>query len=381
MTSYRNITASGLEATGTAGFEQGQGQAFAAWKGKTLGFFGADLGSAAPSDGRVPAFLGLAERTGGVYVENPPSVADALKQTGLDFEVKHEPITAGRSEDVLADDASGLVSRPTGEQLPMTEWVATVAYPRDGGQPFAIAPTSKLYTIVQNEEALAVGDQISDGRLVALGAYGKPAGSKVYAAYELGEGINIGGGDPYRTFVTITTSHDRSGGLVALLAPIRLGCTNQTYATFHGRAVPRFTIRHTGLAKYKVSEARRVLGLAESYMEAFATEAETLLAEKQTKDQFIVYARHVFGVKDEDKMTERSKTIARLRDEQLLEILASQTNEFGRGTAYAGYQAVVEHMDHFGTVRGTDPVQARQERILSGQLDTLKERAWNLATV
>src|SRR6185312_12854866 len=124
----------------------------------TLGFFGADLGSDRPTEGRVPAFLGLAERTGGVYLENTEhglTVGDALRQTGLDFEVRKELITATRTEEVLEVTPAGepqMVSRPTGEALRMPDWMATVAYPRDGGQPFAIAPTSPTYTIFQNEQ-------------------------------------------------------------------------------------------------------------------------------------------------------------------------------------------------------------------------------------
>jgi hypothetical protein len=162
----------------------------------TLGFFGRDLGSSAPTMGRVPAFLGLAERTGGVYVENPPDVRTALQETGLDFEVRHDPITAARSQDVLEigdDGEPTMVRRPTGEALAMPDWVATVAYPKDGGQPFAIAPTSPRYAIVQTDDIVDVGDEISEGRLRALGAFGKPRGSRVYAAWELGEGMEISG--------------------------------------------------------------------------------------------------------------------------------------------------------------------------------------------
>jgi hypothetical protein len=91
-----------------------------------------------------------------------------------------------------------------------------------------------------------VGDALSEGRLVALGTW--DGGAKTYGAWELGEGMSIGGGDPYRNFVTIVNTHD-GNGTYGLLAPIRLGCTNQTNATFGRKATPRFTIRHVGEAR------------------------------------------------------------------------------------------------------------------------------------
>lgn len=351
----------------------------------TLGFFGNDLGSDRPTEGRVPAFLGLAERTGGVYVEdttNGLTVGEALRKAGLDFEVRKELITASRSEEVLEVTDSGeprMVSRPTGEQLRMPSWMATVAYPNDGGQPFAIAPCSPTYALFQNEQALEVGEGVSGGRLVAVGKYGQPAGARVYAAWELGDGFEVAG-DPYRSFVTVVTTHDRNG-TYALLAPIRLGCTNQTNATFGKKATPRFSIRHVGEMAYKAEEARRILGLSHQYLDTFKESMEGLLTVKMTKDDFVAYGRKLWGVStDDEDLSKRSLALAKTRDEELLAILAGQTCQFGEGTAYAGYQAVTEYMDWHGVVRGGDSKEARrQERIMMGELDGAKTKAYDLA--
>jgi hypothetical protein len=351
----------------------------------TLGFFGNDLGSDRPTEGRVPAFLGLAERTGGVYVEDSDRglhVGDALRKTGLDFEVRKELITAARTESVLEVTPEGepqMVQQPTGEQLAMPNWMATVAYPNNGGQPFAIAPCGPNYSVFQNEQALDVGDGISGGRLVALGAYGNPVGARVYAAWELGEGMEVAG-DPYRNFVTVVTTHDRNG-TYALLAPIRLGCTNQTNATFGRKATPRFSIRHVGDMAYKAEEARRILGLSHQYLDAFKESMELLLTIKMTKDDFVAYERKLWGVSDDDEdLSKRSLSLAKTRDEELLTILAGPTVGFGEGTAYAAFQAVTEYMDWHGTVRGGDSKEARrQERIMMGELDNAKTKAYDLA--
>jgi Domain of unknown function (DUF932) len=352
----------------------------------TLGFFGRDLGSSAPTQGRVPAFLGLAERTGGVYLErtgeNPPSVAEALKRTGLDFEVRLEPLSFQPTAEapVVGDDGELSTERvPSGDRVTMPpRWVGAVAYPKDGGTPWGIAAHSPKYTCIQNDDALAMGDALSGGRLVALGAWADRA--RVYAAWELGEGVTIGGGDPYRNFVTIVTTHD-GNGTYGLLAPIRLGCTNQTGATFGRKATPRFSIRHVGEARFKLEEASRILGLSRTYIAALQEESETLLAKPMSKDQFVAYTKIVWGVKAEEDLTKQSAKLVEARTEDLLAILAGDSCAFGEGTAYAGYNAVTEYLDFYGKVRGGDDAAAirRQERIMNGELDAAKTKAFAIA--
>lgn len=379
MAGYRSIDETPLEATGQAGFEHGEAVEFAGSSMKTLGFFGRDLGSHAPTAGRVPAFLGLAERTGGRYVENPKSMHDALVQTGLDFEVrKEEGIRVHIAQPQV--DGDNLVMQDVA--LDMPKWFGTVAYPNDGKPPFAIAPVGRYFKVVQNTEALGFGENIIDegGQLVALGAYGDPMGSKTYAAFRLPNGMTVGGHDPYDIYLTITNAHDRTGGLTALTAPIRLGCTNQTYATFGRRnGKPKHVIRHTTRAALRVAEARKQLQLAFAYRDIFAEEAEKLLAMKMPKDQFVVYARMVFKTKDEADLSKMGATMLAKREDQLMAILASDTNEFGRGTAYAGYQALVEYADFFQPARGNAEA-SRQLRIMEGQTERFKNRAWEMAT-
>lgn len=334
--------------------------------------------------GRVTAFEGLARRTGGTYVEGAQSIDEALAQTGLDFEVRLEAVQATYTDTDIRIIDGEPVEVPIQRIVEAPHKRMTVAHFKDGRPPLAFETVSPSYTPVQPPEALAFGQHIIDGGegdLVALGAHGKPIGSRLYAAFKLTEGLTVGGQDPYDLFLTIIDSYDKSSGLTALVAPIRIKCTNQTFATFHGRAVPKFSIRHTSGAKDRVAVAREALQLAWTYKDALVEEAEQLLATPMSKDRFLVYAKEVFGDKPVEKQSDRTKTIVRLRDEQLLQLLASETNEFGRGTAYAGYQAIVERVDHFSTVRGRDPEAARQERIVNGQLEALKERAWNLATV
>ena len=64
--------------------------------------------------GRVPAFMGLAQATGGVYLEEadkPLNVEQAMRDTGLDFDVKLEKIQAVVEEPVVTDEGPTTVTR------------------------------------------------------------------------------------------------------------------------------------------------------------------------------------------------------------------------------------------------------------------------------
>jgi phage/plasmid-like protein (TIGR03299 family) len=361
-------------------YQNGVAETIPAHRGKTVGDnFASIVGGIRTGQDRVPAFMGLAEATGGVYVENPTGgITSALQQVGLDFEVRKEPgLNVPIQLPTVVDGEPTIETRT----LTMPRWYATVAYPHDGGDPFPIAPVGEIYKPVQNTEALAFGDNIVDqgGSLVALGAYGAPIGAKTYAAFQLAEGMTVGGEDVHDLYLTVTNAHDRTGGLTCLVAPIRLDCTNQTYAVFGKRGGnPRFTIRHTTNARGRVIEARTALSLAFAYTDIYTAEAEKLLAVPMPKDQFLIYSREVFRTKAEEDQTKMAQTLLARRDEQLLAILAAETCEFGRGTAYAGYQALIEYSDFYGPARG-NATFSRMVRIMEGQTERFKTRAWDVA--
>src|SRR3954454_8587102 len=130
-----------MEATGDAAFERGEATSFTAQPRNAgfTGFYGRDLGSSAPTMGRVPSFYYLAKNTGGVYLEDNTgslSVGEAIRRVGLDVTVRHNKIKVVETEFVLAVNGAGepeMVEQETGRLLDMPAWRATVGYPHDGG--------------------------------------------------------------------------------------------------------------------------------------------------------------------------------------------------------------------------------------------------------
>lgn len=367
MASYRKST---LAATAP-----GIAETITRWSGQTMG-------------GRVPAFMALAQRTGGTYLQREGmTIEEGLRETGLDFEVRLERTFAHVNQDGI-DEAGQPVTITTPIEVP--DYRTTTMHFNNGKAPQPITPwVSPKYQAVQNTEAAAVGQAIISegfGSLVALGAWGRPVGAKTYMAFAL-DGMVVGGEDPVGLFLTVTNAHDGMGGLSFRLAPIVFGCTNESPLYFGSKAQrvgPVFTRRHTtNVLREANIYAAQALDLAATYRETFVEETEKALAVKVSENQAITYWRQVFGVPAEaSDWKPRVAKAAQDREDVLTGLLAGPTCQAGRGTAWAAFNAVTEYMDHFSPARGADDaaqLAARQRRIVEGATDEAKQRAWNLA--
>lgn len=357
---YRTSTEAGLPQTNT-----GTVETITQWDGHTMG-------------GRVPAFVGLAQRTGGVYLEEadkPLSVPDAMRQVGLDFDVKLEGIQAVVDEPVVTADGPTTVRRT----IDMPRYRASTGHFRDGAiRPFG--PVSPRYQPIQPVEIAALGDDVvseAGGKLQALGMFGDPVGSRLYMAFGLGE-FQVGGKDRHDLSLTIVADQAGRGGVVAQLAPIRVQCTNQTSGIFGRRHASRYVLRHTQGAKARIADIRAALSLTWNYVEHYQAEAERLLAQPMGTDDFLTWERELFAAPAEDSGASKNRlTMAANRDEALVGIFQGPTNEGVAGTRYAAAQSVIEYLDFEAIVRGADPEAKRWERLMAGQTENAKGRAWN----
>jgi hypothetical protein len=358
--SYRTSSEAGLaqQATGTV-------ETITQWDGHTMG-------------GRVPAFMGLAQRTGGVYLEEadtPLSVPDAMRQVGLDFEVKLEKLQAVVTEPVVTADGPTTQDRA----IDMPRYRASTGHFRDG-RVVPFGPVSPRYQPIQPVEIAELGDSVvreAGGRLQALGLFGDPVGSRLYMAFHLGQ-FQVAGKDAHDLSLTIIADQAGRGGVVAQLAPIRLQCTNQTSGIFGRRHASRYVLRHTAGAKGRAAEIQAKLQLTWDYVGHYQTEAEELLAQPMGTDDFVAWEHELFGVPQvTEGLTSNKQTMIANRDEALVRIFTGPTNEGTERTRYAAAQTVIEYLDHESIVRGRDPEASRWERLMAGQTEAAKARAWN----
>jgi phage/plasmid-like protein (TIGR03299 family) len=304
-------------------------------------------------DGRFPAFVGLAKATGGYYAENQQGmpIDQALLASGLDFTVSFA--------ELRSDLGNG------GEPVTYRQRGTVAQWPGGRRQAVGLGTVGPDYTLVQNEAVASLGEVIIDeggASLVAAGAYGDPIGSRTYMAFKLPEGMTVAGADRHDLYLTLLNSHDGGGSLTGLLAPIRFFCTNQTEATF-GKLANRIRLRHTGEMKVKIEEARRALRLAADWPSRYQREAERLLCTPlagRDLDEFLEHVLPIPAGAGMQAIQNRERTRADVREL----ITVSDTNEFGRGTALAALNGVIEWADWGRRTQSTDPQQALQRRFV-----------------
>lgn len=204
----------------------------------------------------------------GKQFEENVDVHNAFVEAGLDFHVKSQPILRAPQElitpilngtfDGLYDGSirdADLIQNKTDE---LVDWALQfkrsmdvvsgykATYRDDNGRTFA--PVGDGYEIVQNEEALAFIDYLSEvsgenAKIVSAGALGY--GERIFITVQLGDDVFIDPKDALKTYIVFTTSHDGSGGVSALITHIRVVCQNTLNAALRDSATNKLTFKHT----------------------------------------------------------------------------------------------------------------------------------------
>ena len=135
----------------------------------------------------------------------------------------------------------------------------------------------------------------------------------------------------------------------ALVSPVRVVCAN-TQATALQSAVSSVSVRHTSGAGAAVQQARETLGLTFAYVDAF--EAERLIQTEMSSGQFDQLITSTFGPAPAADATSRTGEAYRRRTDRLRWLFDdADTQQSTRGTAWAGYQAVAEYVDHYAPTK------------------------------
>lgn len=209
------------------------------------------------------------------------------------------------------------------------------------------------YQIVQNEEAFAILDAIVD----ESGAHFETAGSldggrRVFMSMKMPQGIQVGGEDAHDVYLIATDSKDGSSAFTLAVTPVRVVCKN-TLTMGLARAKQTWTLRHTSNIQGRIQEARESLKLTVGYMDAFQAELTEMLDREVSNATFDSIVKELLPVNEDSAEGWRERTQAQHAVLNTLYRDAS-TNEFGRGTAYAAYNALTEYADWYMPIRGAD---------------------------
>jgi phage/plasmid-like protein (TIGR03299 family) len=248
--------------------------------------------------------------------------------------------------------------------------------PFNAGRIDVLGTAGDAYQAIQNEEHAALLNALVE----ESGAHFELAGSvdggrKVFISMKLPGHINIGGVDPINNSILAINSHDGSMAFTLMATPVRYACGNVLSIPYKGMS-NMIRIRHTsGAQKHLLTQAREALDITFNYLDGFQEQAEQLINTTMTQARFEELITREFGA--EEGAAAATVTRSERKIEQMQELFAEANTQEGiRNTAWAGFNALTEWVDHYAPTRGDDRENARAEKAIL--YPSLKARALDL---
>jgi len=274
----------------------------------------------------------------GTIVNDYPTSGEAIIYAGLDYEVTKKPIQTTEGEDI-------------------TTHFATVR--TDTAQILGVVGSK--YEVVQNKTAFSFFDTLVDNNGIqyeTAGALGD--GEKIFITAKMPEVIKVGRNDLIEQYIFLTTSHDGSGSIMAAFTPIRIVCNNTLNMALknHSNAV---YIKHTANAEQKLTEAARIIKIADSTSEMLKTVfnkwSKTRITDPELK-KLIALAmspnKEVFeAVATEKKAFEFSRQFQEVCGQVFEYAMTSETQqmETTAGTLFGAYNSITGYYQNVNTYK------------------------------
>lgn len=271
---------------------------------------------------RVAPWHGL-----GVCVENAVSSEEALRVSGLDWNVVQHSIMTEKCAQVSGYKAN---VRDTDNKI--------------------LGVVSDRYKVVQNAEAFAFTDALLGEGVTYETAGSLQEGKKIWLLAKLPEKYTIGG-EQIEPYLVFSNSHDGSGAIKVAMTPVRVVCQN-TLNLALSSAKRVWSAAHVGKISEKMYEARNTLLLAEKYMGELEDEFARLSKVKLTDQKVMEYIEMLLPM-DEHSSTARRKNIDRIREDLKIRYFEAPDLEQVGNNAYRFMCAVSDFATHAKPPRET----------------------------
>ncbi len=263
----------------------------------------------------------------GVRVEEAPSSQDALRLSGLDWQVVQQAIT-------------------TTEGVPLPGYKANL---RDTDHQVLGVVTDR-YRVVQNAEAFAFTDGLLGEGVRYETAGSLQNGRKIWLLAKLPDKYIIEGDqiDPYLVF---SNSHDGSGSIKVAMTPIRVVCQNTLNLALSSAKRVWSTI-HVGDLAGKMTEAHNTLLLAEKYMGQLGLEFSRLSQVKLSDQKVLDFIDQLLPMDDQPTEIHR-KNVIRIREDMKQWYFDAPDLQHVGKNAYRFLNAVSDFATHAKPLRET----------------------------
>lgn len=263
----------------------------------------------------------------GTRVEEASDSADALRLSGLDWQVIQKPIYTDAKEKVEGYKAN---IRNTDRQV--------------------LGVVTDRYKVIQNKEAFAFTDE-----LIGAGVRYETAGSllggrKVWLLARLPREFIISG-ERISPFLIFSNTHDGSGAVRVAITPIRVVCNNTLNLALN-TAKRSWSMIHTGDIKGKIQEAKDTLFMADKYMENLGREFEKLRRQKITDQQVKEYIDLLLPLEKGSTIVQM-KNVRKLREDMKQRYYEAPDLKDIGNNAYRFLNAVSDFATHSEPLRKT----------------------------
>jgi len=284
----------------------------------------------------------------GTQVLDMQTSEEALVKAGLNWEVEKKK---------LFINADGDDSGPFWE----VEGNFSIVRKTDGR---ALGVVGSRYVPFQNRDAFKWFDELVGSKEAIYETAGSLRGGKiVWIMSKLPNHIGWSD-DPIEQWLVLSNSHDGSRQVSVMATPIRVVCLNTLNTGIH-RASAFFEMRHTSrISVETIIDARKVLGTVTRYFEELDGVLHLLKSYSMGEQEIHRYIYNLFPIKTKDQPTPDAEGEAEDFEfgpnvqkyiNKILELM-----ETGKGSdisgvsgsAYGGFNAVTEFVDHWQPVKG-----------------------------
>lgn len=223
-----------------------------------------------------------------------------------------------------------------------------------------LAYVGDKYRTYQNEQLFDFGDNLLDGGAEWESAGSIKDGRVVFGSLKINRQLVLdpsGANDATDSYILVTSSHDGSGSITALVTPVRVVCQN-TLGIALKSAKQKFSARHTAGTNSRVEDARQVLSLSSAYFDKFEDVARELFESKITNAQFDKMFETVYPKPDADARPQSVNAWNKKFELTRGLYISSPTNATIYGTAWGALNALTERLDYYRADTLTEGMRA-----------------------
>jgi phage/plasmid-like protein (TIGR03299 family) len=300
----------------------------------------------------------------GTALEEPPSVEEAIRLAGLDWNVTIKPLF---TEEGDLDGAPIL--------NPVPSHVATVRE-SDGS---ILGVVGKRFVPLQNEDAFKFFNPLVESKLVNLECAGSlHNGRRVWVLAKINNQTKeVTSGDPVEAYLLLAHAHDGTLAVRVGFTPVRVVCQNTLSYSMQHNDSKLIRILHTKNMNKALDAVRDIMNVTAQTFEATTAQYRTLAGlsiDSKTLEEYV--QRVVIGkIAVEDLTKEESEQGKRVMKKIIPLFEDGIGSNLARGSWWNAYNAITEFTSH---KRGRSQ-DTRVESLWFGQSKQMNQNALDIA--